>query len=75
MTIAQMLATLGTQTQAATRIGVSQTAVSSWVRGVSSPRGLAVSAIATAIGRPVDEVSAIVAAERAARRATALRVI
>jgi DNA-binding transcriptional regulator YdaS (Cro superfamily) len=66
-TLRDLVNALGSQAEAARRIGVSQPAVNGWVNGRSFPTPLAQRAIAAATGRPVEEIRALVDTERAAR--------
>jgi DNA-binding transcriptional regulator YdaS (Cro superfamily) len=69
MSLSQIIGTLGSQSEAARRIGVSQPAVNSWVHGRATPTPLAVRAIAAALGRTVEDIQSIIAADRATREA------
>jgi transcriptional regulator with XRE-family HTH domain len=69
MNLIDHLKRLGTQMEAAARIGVAQTTVSAWLRGESLPTNLAVPALATALGMPVEDLRALITAEREARAA------
>jgi transcriptional regulator with XRE-family HTH domain len=70
MTLEHLLKTLGTQEQAAERIGVAQTTVSAWLTGRALPRRLAIRALSQATERPEEEVRRIIEAERSSRAAS-----
>ena len=59
----------GSQATLAVRLGVAQPTISGWERGTSLPPRTRIPALAAALGRPVAEIEAIVAADRAARLA------
>lgn len=66
MSLSDLIDRLGTQEEAAATIGVAQSTISSWVNGKATPRGLALRALAGALGRSEAEVAAVIAADRAA---------
>ena len=69
MNLVDHLKRLGTQMEAAARIGVAQTTVGCWLRGETLPTNLAIPTLAHALDMPVDDLRSLIAAERAARAA------
>ncbi len=67
MSLSQLIASLGSQSEAARRIGVSQPAVNGWVHGHQLPSPLAQRLLAQATGRSVEDIRALVEAARSAR--------
>jgi transcriptional regulator with XRE-family HTH domain len=55
----------GNQATLAARVGVTQGTISAWERGASLPPRPRIPALAAALGRPLDEIEAMVASERA----------
>ena len=56
--------------QASEVIGASFSAIASWERGEATPSRLALPALATALGIPLDELRTLVAQAKAQREAT-----
>lgn len=69
MRLSDMIGKLGSQAEVARRIGVSQPAVNGWIHGRSVPTGLALRALAEALGLGIEEVRALAEQACAARRA------
>lgn len=57
-----------TQAELAAKVGVFQTTISCWMRGATLPPRTRIPALAAALGMMVDDLSRLVAKDRAARR-------
>lgn len=70
MILSDLIASLGTQTEAAARVGVGQSTISNWCSPAGNlPRGrLQIRALASATGKSEEEIQALVDAERVRRR-------
>lgn len=61
-----------TQAVLAAAVGVFQTTISAWKRGASLPPSTRIPSLAAALGMSLDDLKAVVAKDRAARKRRAL---